>query len=123
MTDSQPHDGNRERDRRRTPRFPFVARAEVCEIGSGEWIHSQVSEISLNGCYLHMVNPLPVGAGVLVKIFEAGEFFEATAKVVYSHPNLGMGLTYRDVRSNFLPTMQKWLLEAMRKANRMNQKL
>jgi hypothetical protein len=98
-----------------------VAKAEVCETGSGEWLHSQVSEISLNGCYLDMLNPLPLDTQVLVKIFENAEFFEAAAKVVYSHPNLGMGLTFRDVRPHFLPTLQKWLLEAMRTANRINQ--
>jgi hypothetical protein len=122
LTNSKPNDGNSEEKRRRTPRFPFVARAEVCETGSGAWIHSQVSEISLNGCYLDMMNPLPVGAQVLVKIFEKGEFFEAAAKIVYSHPNLGIGLAFRGIKPDSLPTLQKWLLEAMRTANRMNQK-
>lgn len=120
MTSPQPNDSS-ENERRRALRFPFVAKAEVCDTDSGEWLHSQVSEISLNGCYLDMMNPLPVGTQVLVKIYENGEFFEAAAKVVYSHPNLGMGLTYRSVKPNFLPTIQKWLLEAMRTANRMNQ--
>jgi hypothetical protein len=122
LTNSQPNDGNSEEQRRRNPRFPFVAKAEVCETSTGEWINAQVSEISLNGCYLDMMNPLPVGTQVLVKIFENGEFFEATAKVAYSHPNLGMGLTYCDVKANFLATLQKWLLEALRTTNRMNQK-
>jgi hypothetical protein len=99
-----------------------VANAEVCEAGSSAWIHSQVSEISLKGCYLDMMNPLPVGTQVLVKIFENGEFFEAAAKAVYSHPNLGMGLAFRNIKPQFLPTLQKWLLGAMRTANRMNQK-
>jgi hypothetical protein len=49
-----------------------------------------------------------------VKIFAAdGEYFEADATVIYSHPSLGMGLVFRQVRPDFLATLRKWLLNAM----------
>ena len=48
-------------ERRRTPRYSFAAMAEVIEQGSKAGIPTQVSELSLKGCYLDMPNPLPSG--------------------------------------------------------------
>lgn len=79
-------------------------------------MHARVSHLSLYGCYVDMSNPLPGGTHIHVKIFTDTDFFEAGATVLYSQPNLGMGLAFRDVRPHFLPTLQKWLLQAMHKA-------
>jgi len=108
----EPKDGGGA-ERRKTARYPFVANAEVRDASADARITARVSEISLNGCYLDMVNPLPVGTSVVVKIFTEKEFFEAPASVVYSHPNLGIGLSFHDVHTHFVPTLRKWLLEAM----------
>jgi hypothetical protein len=116
LTTSQPNDSERKEERRRTERFPFVANAEVGESISDTRIKARVSEISKYGCYLDMINPLPVGKLVFIKIFTEDDFFESSASVVYSHPNLGVGLTFCDVSGHFLPTLEKWLLGAMRAA-------
>jgi hypothetical protein len=93
-----------------------VANAEVSETASQIRIFARVSEISMNGCYLDMINPLPVGTEIFVKIFTETDFFESAATVVYSQPNLGVGLMFQDISRHFLPSLQKWLLEAMRAA-------
>ena len=116
LTIPPPNNPERKDDRRRTPRYPFVANAEVSETASQTRIFARTSEIGMNGCYLDLINPLPVGTEVLVKIFTETDFFESVATVVYSQPNLGMGLMFRDVSRHFLPSLQKWLLEAMRAA-------
>jgi hypothetical protein len=116
LTTSGPKDWETGAERRKSPRYPFVANAEVREANSDAKLNARVSEISLNGCYVDMVNPLPVGTAVVVKIFAGGEFFESAANVVYSHPNLGLGLMFRDVSVHFVPTLRKWLLEAMNAA-------
>lgn len=103
-------------ERRGTPRFSFVASAEYSEENSEAKMTTRVSELSLYGCYLDTINPLPRGRSVFVKIFAEGQFFEAHATVVYSHENLGMGLTFRDVKPYFMSVLQKWLLEAMKKS-------
>jgi hypothetical protein len=49
-----------------------------------------------------------------VKIYAPnGEYFEASAAVIYSNPNLGMGLVFRQVKPHSLTTLRKWLLGAM----------
>lgn len=114
MTTSDPRGNRPEVDRRRTPRYPFVATAEIVEQISGTPMPARVSDLSLYGCYVDMPNPLPSGTHVYVKIFTDADLFEAGASVLYSHENLGMGLAFRDVKPHFLPTLQKWLLQALR---------
>jgi hypothetical protein len=116
LTVLPPSSPERKEDRRRTPRYPFVASAEVTENGSQTKLFARVTEISMNGCYLDMINPLPIGMEIFVKIFTAEDFFESAATVVYSQPNLGVGLMFREVSRHFVPSLQKWLLEAMRAA-------
>jgi hypothetical protein len=99
-----------EQDRRRTPRVPFVADAELLEVKSGMRLNAQVSELSLNGCYVDTVNPLPEAAEVYVKVFTEEYFFEAPAVVAYSHQHLGMGLAFHDVKPHFVTVLQNWIM-------------
>jgi PilZ domain len=101
-------------DRRRNPRYPFVANAEFNEAKDDSRKEARVTEIGLNGCYLETPDPLAENAQLFLKIFKGPDFFECSATVAYSHPNRGMGLRFRDVHRQFLSVLQKWLLEAMR---------
>src|SRR5258708_6614513 len=100
-------------ERRNNQRFPFVAASALSEAGSRTKLSATVSEISAHGCYLDMLNPLQYGTNVSVKIFAGADSFEAAATVVYSHPNLGLGVVFQDASQASLATLQKWLLEAM----------
>src|SRR5258707_10948447 len=103
-----------EAERRRVPRFPFVASAEVVDTNSKARMSTRVSELSLYGCYVDTINPLPKGASVFVKIFTAVDFIEAHGMVAYVHPNLGMGIAFFNVNAHFLPILQVWLMRAVR---------
>lgn len=96
-------------EKRRTPRYPFIAAAEITDIGSGAQLNSQVSELSLNGCYVDMLNTLPINTKVTLKIFADSESFEATAGVIYAHPGLGMGLAFHDVSLKSGTLLRRWL--------------
>lgn len=100
-------------DRRRVPRFPFVASAELIDESSQAKMNVRVTELSLYGCYVDSANPLPRGSIVSLRIFTESEYFEGRANVVYAHPNLGMGLAFRDVRPQFLPVLRDWLAAAI----------
>jgi len=41
-----------------------------------------------------MLNTLPVDTEIAIKIYTESECFEADAKVIYGHPNLGIGLAF-----------------------------
>src|SRR5690348_12930697 len=55
-------------ERRRTPRYPFIATAEVIDQSSKASTSTRVSELSLHGCHLDMPNPLPQDTAITVKI-------------------------------------------------------
>jgi hypothetical protein len=98
-----------DQERRRAPRFPFVAAAEVLEHNSGSRMKTRISDLSLSGCYVDTINPLPNGTPVQLKIFARSQTFEARATVVYSHANLGMGLRFGEVQPNSQSVLQNWL--------------
>lgn len=99
-------------ERRRTPRYPFIATAEVVDATSLARMSARVTELSLYGCYLDMPNALPKDAQIKIKIYSEGKFFESGGVVVYSQPNIGVGVTFRDVRPQLLTVLKQWLLAA-----------
>jgi PilZ domain-containing protein len=100
-------------ERRRVLRFPFEATAEVSWENSASQVPARVTEISPNGCYLQMGRPAEPGSSVFLKVFAEGSFFEAHATVIYSQPNSGMGVAFRDLKPYFVGELKKWLLTAM----------
>jgi hypothetical protein len=102
-----------ESDRRRTLRFAFDSLAEVSREKTEARLPARVTEIGPNGCYLQMGQPFETGASLFVRIFVEGNFFEAYATVLYSQPNAGMGVAFRELKPYFVEVLQKWLLQAM----------
>jgi PilZ domain len=100
-----------ERERRRTPRYVFIASAELFEEGTEVRVASRVSELSLHGCYLDMMNPFPTGTIVLLKIFAGEMTFQARARVVYFTPNVGAGVTFQDVEPKYEYMLSRWIDE------------
>jgi hypothetical protein len=100
-------------ERRRSPRYPFIASAELVEQVSEARMSTRVSELGLHGCYLDMMNPFPQGTKVLIKIFTDAEYFESPGTVVYSQHNMGMGVKFEEVKPAFTAVLNKWLLQAM----------
>ena len=101
-----------ERERRRTPRYVFFASAELLELKSEVRVASRVSELSLNGCYLDMMNPFPVETMVLLKIWAEEKVFIAKSKIIYSQPNMGAGVLFLEVEPQYKPILEHWLDEA-----------
>jgi hypothetical protein len=101
-------------EQRRTPRFTFIATAELIEEKTDVRIATRVSELSLHGCYLDMMNPFPQNTLVLVKIFAGDDFFQAKGKIIYVQPNLGAGVSFLEIEPQHLPILQRWLEQAQK---------
>ena len=106
-----------EQKQRREPRYPFIAAAELLEENSGARMKSRISDLSLNGCYVDTVNPLPDGTLVHLRIFTETHSFEAPATVVYSHAFMGMGMQFREVQPKSVEVLRLWLPEAPEQTN------
>ena len=106
------------KERRRGPRYPFIASAELIEQKADVRIASRVSELSMNGCYLDMMNPFPTGTLVLVKISAGEDFFQAKAKVVYSQMNMGAGLGFLEIDKASHIVLERWMDEAAKEAQK-----
>jgi hypothetical protein len=100
-------------ERRRTPRYPFTGSIEMQQESSEDKRTAKVSELSLNGCFVQMREPYPVGTSLSVRVFTDSEFFEGRASVVYVNSAQGMGLRFRETKPFFLSVLRRWILSAM----------
>ena len=101
-----------ERERRRSPRRIFIASAELYEEQSDIRVASRVSELSLNGCYLDMMNPFPPGTIIRLKIISGDFTFQCKARVIYSTSNQGAGVAFMDVDPKYEYMIKRWMEEA-----------
>lgn len=99
-------------ERRRTPRYMFFASAELYDQRTDVRVASRLSELSLHGCYLDMMNPFPVDTIVLLKIWAGDVQFEAKAKIIYAQANRGAGVLFLDVQPSHSAILESWLSEA-----------
>ena len=104
-----------EGSQRRTPRFPFVAAAEI--LNAGSVLSTHVTELSAYGCYFETTVPVASSTQVVIRIFANGQCFEAKASVLYSKPNLGMGVAFREVTANNQAVLHEWLQQSLDRQN------
>jgi hypothetical protein len=108
-----------EKQRRQNPRYAFIASAELFEPGTKMRIATRVTELSVQGCYLDMMNPFPEDTIALVKISVGDKSFETKVRVVYAHSNLGVGLVFVDPDSKNVEVLKSWLDEAKKDPERL----
>jgi hypothetical protein len=101
-----------EEQRRRNPRYSFIANAELFEPVTKMQIATRVSELSVQGCYLDMLNPFPEDTVALVKISVGKTVFESKVRVVYAHSNLGVGLVFLEPDPQNVEVLNSWIDEA-----------
>lgn len=96
-------------ERRRAPRYQFIADAEVTETASGAILKAKTGDLSLGGCFLDMLNPPPEGTEIRVKVWHANTTFVALGRVVF--PNMGMGVLFTTVETKQSAVLEEWLSE------------
>ncbi len=99
-------------ERRTSPRHAFIAETEVTVIATNTTPKARTTDISIDGCFLDMLNPSPKGTDIRVKISHGGSTFEALGIVVLVVANLGMGIAFANVDGNQKALLQKWISEA-----------
>ena len=83
--------------------------AEFAETASMMCIEGRVTEITSKACYVNTPSPFAVDTLVKVFISRAGRTFTTRGKVVYMHPQIGMGIAFVDSPQNQLELLNSWL--------------
>jgi hypothetical protein len=99
-------------ERRRGPRYPFFASAQITELQTKVAMTARTSELSLHGCYMDMLNPLPLGTPVKIRITYGEQTIDAAGRVIYSQSNMGMGVSFDEMQPDHEALLEKWFDEA-----------
>jgi len=101
---------------RRGQRYPFFAAAEVVEIATQIKLNARTSDLGGFGCYMDMLNPYPFGTPVTIRITYHEEPFNAVGRVIYSQPNMGMGVAFETMELPDKKRLDDWLNELQQNA-------
>ena len=96
-------------EHRSAARLPFLTEAEVMEPPAGTWLKTRLSDLSLSGCYVDTLHPLPVGARIRLRVVRNKIILEALATVIYSQPRLGMGVSFTQLSPEQQSILENWL--------------
>jgi hypothetical protein len=101
-----------EHERRRVPRYQFIAPAELVDEKSGTRTDSWVADLGSQGCCLRLSEPPGLGSVVQLKIgTNPRETFQARAVVVHStHDHVG--LLFSEVKPMSSVILKQWLVTA-----------
>jgi hypothetical protein len=97
--------------KRAVPRYSFVATTEIIDCATATRLSGRVSEISRQGCYVDILNPLPVGTPLNVLISHDQGTFVTKGKIIYVHETFGMGVLFVDPSHDQLRILDSWLAE------------
>jgi len=96
-------------DRRQHKRHALSATAEVVDMASGARLNTRVADMNKGGCYLDMLNPLPIGFNVRVRIRSDGAELTCVAVVRDSQPGMGMGVSFKDLDDAQKALIERWI--------------
>jgi hypothetical protein len=102
---------------RTTPRFSFIAEAEVTGPRDGTRVVARISELSSRGCYIDTVNPFPMGEELHLRIRYGCSTCEMPCKVLYTHSGFGMGVLFGEIAPENRGILDAWLEEIARKSD------
>jgi|SRR5579864_2118504 len=96
---------------RRWPRFPFVAIVLAADPTSDIAVAARTTDLSLGGCYIDSVNPLPAETLITIEIVHKGQSFHAKGRIVYAKANMGMGISFVDIKKENHEILARWIEE------------
>lgn len=98
-------------ERRTVPRYSLIATAEIIEPISDVRMSGRISEISRKGCYVDVLNTLPRGTAIQVRISRDQGTFVAGGKIIYVQEGMGMGVIFLDIANDQEKLLDSWLAE------------
>jgi PilZ domain len=97
--------------RRSVPRFSLIAQTDVVEPVSGLRISCRISEVSLKGCYVDVLNTLPTQTEIEIQISRDQGTFTSPGKIIYTQEGMGMGIGFLNTPVDQMKVLDSWLAE------------
>jgi hypothetical protein len=95
----------------RARRYSFHAAAELTDLESEAQTREQTNNLSLFGCHVTTLRPLPRETKVRIRISYMGANFEALGRVVFAKPDAGMGILFTRIAPRDQAVLDKWIAE------------
>jgi hypothetical protein len=99
------------RDKRSVPRYPLIATVEILEAASEMRLSGRLSEISRKGCYVDVLNTLPPGTMIQLRVSRDQGTFVTGGRIIYVQEGMGMGVAFVDPAADQLKILDAWLAE------------
>ena len=101
--------------RRANPRFTFFAEAEIT-LDDGTSVLGEISELSSRGCYIDLLQPIPTGTELRLRISYGTNSSELPGKVIYTHSGgglgiFGIGVAFGEMTVGQYSALDMWLRE------------
>lgn len=96
--------GDPEGERRRYPRYPCSGGVQLSKDGTGVPLLVKLADISLGGCYVETLSPLPLQTNVGLVIQIGDLEIRGRGKVRTSYPSVGNGIAFTQMSAD------DWLL-------------
>jgi hypothetical protein len=96
-------------DKRRALRRTIFDTVQFTETQSESTGKARISDLSLTGCYIDTINPLPLGTKLRVRLKLRGTSIEVPATVARVEPNMGMGVAFGELTADQIALIEKWL--------------
>lgn len=84
-------------ERRECTRYPVSVEIEITEMGSRIPSRGRTTDVSLSGCYVATIFPLPIGTVLDLKMWVDDGNIEAHGSVQTCHGGVGMGIKFTDL--------------------------
>lgn len=98
---------------RRSPKCPLTASVELIDVQTNARFKTRTSDVSVVGCYLDTMSPLPLGTKVRLKISHCDLMITVSGVIAQSQPNMGMGIRFIDISLDDHEILEAWLVAAL----------
>ena len=102
----------RQEERRRHSRHRASGGVQMYPAGSEARVWGSLTDISLGGCYVESMSPLPAGTEVGLELESDGDRVQARAAVRVSHPGCGMGIQFMALEDEDRRTLERIVTRA-----------
>lgn len=99
-------------ERRKHLRYPCAGEALAHEVGTDVLLQGQLSDVSLGGCYVDMMYPLPSATEIELTIAVDHRRVQARGRVCASREGFGMGIAFTEIGAEDRTRLQElvnWL--------------